>query len=251
MAEARYHVRFVDAAAGESLGLLLQETPQVGLTRRLINPYAAKGSTGATQDSDLTEWSVVSQRDWRGGRGQEDMEEASAFLDAWNLETRIKEQLTLGPLPQNPVGTLPKYEPGSVGCYHLGWGGGVVGGTMMSLAQSFTTPAAGLTCTQVQIYLMKRGSYAEEFTIRLCADNGGVPGTVLQSKTIVVSSDIDYVYGHVVVTWPSGEALAGSTGQRRVCVGGGIRRVDTGMGLGITSWGRGRGRRWVATCTFG
>jgi len=121
MGEARYHVRFVDEAAGEALGLLLVETPQVGLTRRLINPYAAKGSSGATKDSDLTEWSVVSQRDWRGGRGQEDMEEASAFLDGWNLETRIKEQLTLGPLPQQQVAaTLPRYEPGSASPFGVG-----------------------------------------------------------------------------------------------------------------------------------
>jgi hypothetical protein len=182
------------------------------------------------------------------------MEEASAFLDAWNLETRIKEQLTLGPLPQNPVGTLPKFEPGSVGCYHLGWAGGAVGGTMMSLAQSFTTPAAGLTCTKVQLYLMKKGSYAEEFTIRLCADNGGVPGTVLQSKTIAVNSDIDYVYGHVVVTWPGGEALAGSTvyhitaeppaGGSKTCWGwGGDSASGVGDGAGHYKLGAGA---WTA-----
>jgi len=53
MTEARYHVRFADAAAGESLGLLLVETPQVGLTRRLINPYAAKGSSGERGDEGL------------------------------------------------------------------------------------------------------------------------------------------------------------------------------------------------------
>jgi len=121
MAEGRYHVRFEDAPAGEELGLMLVETPQVGITRRLINPYAAKGSTGATKDSDLTEWSVVSQRDWRGGRGQEEFEEATAFLDAWNLETRIEGQLTLGPLPQNPSGDYPRYEPGSAERYCLGW----------------------------------------------------------------------------------------------------------------------------------
>jgi len=123
MAEGRYHVRFEDAPAGEELGLMLVETPQVGITRRLINPYAAKGSTGATKDSDLTEWSVVSQRDWRGGRGQEEFEEATAFLDAWNLETRIEGQLTLGPLPQNPSGDYPRYEAEGAYRHKLGWPG--------------------------------------------------------------------------------------------------------------------------------
>lgn len=207
MAEARYHVRFVDAAAGESLGLLLQETPQVGLTRRLINPYAAKGSSGATKDSDLTEWSVVSQRDWRGGRGQEDMEEASAFLDAWNLETRIKEQLTLGPLPQNPVGTLPKWEPGSTTGYLIC----NRAGTKMSRAQSFTAPAGGITCDLVQVFVRATYRQADVYTVSLCSDSGGVPGAVLKTATITVGDDIGLSYGWVEVEWASGQALAGST----------------------------------------
>jgi len=117
----RFHVRFADGASGEELGLLLVETPQLGFNRRLVNPYAAKGATGSTQDSDLTEWSVQSLRDWRGGRGQEELEEKTRFFDAWNLETRIRNQLTLGPLPQSPAGTYPKHEPGNVATHVLGW----------------------------------------------------------------------------------------------------------------------------------
>lgn len=126
MSDARYHVEFADEA-GERLGLMLVERPQLGYSRRLINPYAAKGSSGATKDSDLTEWSVVSQRDWRGGRGQEEMETSEAFLDGWNVETRIKGQLTLGPLPQVPTpDSLPSYEPGSAVDYGVGFAGPVV-----------------------------------------------------------------------------------------------------------------------------
>jgi len=123
MSDARYHIRFRDDAAGEELGLLLTATPQLGFTRRLINPYAAKTGMGQTKDADLTEWSLVSWRDWRGGRGQEELEDATAFYDAWNVETRIEGQVTLGPLPQNPTGTYPRYEPGNNTWYECGWPG--------------------------------------------------------------------------------------------------------------------------------
>lgn len=121
MAEARYHVRFEDGASGEKLGLMLTESPQIGFTRRLVNPYAAKAGSGGTKDSDLTEWSLVSFRDWRGGRGQDDLVDAATFFDAVGLETRVEGQITLGPLPQQQEGTNPKYEPGSVASYVVGY----------------------------------------------------------------------------------------------------------------------------------
>lgn len=122
MTDRRYHVKFVDEASGEGLGLMLVGPP-LDYSRRLTNPYAAKAGQGATEDSDLTEWSVVSQRDWRGGRGQERFEEEAAYYDARGLETRIEGQLTLGPLPINPTGTPPRYEPGDAAAYWLGWPG--------------------------------------------------------------------------------------------------------------------------------
>ena len=206
MSESRYHIRFADSASGEELGLMLTESPQLGFNRRLVNPYAAKAGQGATEDTDLTEWSVVSQRDWRGGRGQEEMEDDTAFLDAWNVETRIDGQVTLGPLPQNPGGTV-KHEPGSA----TGYAVYNTGSATMARAQSFTTPVGGLTCTLVQLYLGKGYSQSgDEYTVSLCSDNGGVPGTVLKSK-VITPSDMEWAFGFVEVVWGSGAALTGST----------------------------------------
>ncbi len=344
MSDARYHVEFADEA-GERLGLMLVERPQLGYSRRLINPYAAKGSSGATKDSDLTEWSVVSQRDWRGGRGQEEMETSEAFLDGWNVETRIKNQLTLGPLPQVPTGTLPSYEPGSVVDYGAGFTGpilwhanemsgwffqadvhagddynlkfrvgteahlfdypvrsvkiyvkreaatsgyirvalheyddGAVGAelvhkdlsqadvgtsygwvefefaapevvseglyyivvssdtveanpytvhagaspgtrtyktyevhyTVVARAQSFAAPAGGMTCSLVQLYLRKKGTPGT-FTVKLCSDNAGDPGTTLKSETVDMDAAASEGYRWVSVDWASGQALTGGS----------------------------------------
>lgn len=348
MADKRYHVILQDDG-GDELPLMLVESPQLGFSRRLVNPYAAKAGAGSTQDSDLTEWSVWSQRDWHTGRGQEEMEDGSAFLDGWNVETRIKRQLTLGPLPQAPTpASAPVYEPGNVAGYGLGrpgqwqrgamssgiywvWAGRVLvmwifqnnggylglggewGGLIKSLAvgirkvgtpsagftaalhahngsfygagaelasvtvaagdvgtsfdwvtcefasplavdsdtvywerysstttpsanryekawggspgyswplrvnyevvsraQSFTTPGAGLTCESVQLYVRKMGTPGT-FTVKLCADDGGKPGTVLKSESVDVGAAAETVYGWLSVTWGSGEALAGST----------------------------------------
>ena len=197
--EARYHVRFRDEAAKEELGLLLVESPQLGYDRRLVNPYAAKGSTGATKDSDLTEWSVVSQRDWRGGRGQEEYEEAESFLDARNLETRIEGQVTIGPLPQNPSGELPAYGPGSASSYVAGWppteknlkGGaeepvGLKAG--FKVAQRFYLSGSSHVYPVTSVELRLKRDAATSGHIRMAiyshSTSTGVPGTLLAYKDL-------------------------------------------------------------------
>ena len=216
MSEGRYHIRFADSASGEELGLMLTESPQLGFNRRLVNPYAAKAGQGATEDTDLTEWSVVSQRDWRGGRGQEEMEDEAAFLDAWNVETRIDGQVTLGPLPQNPVGTFPSFEPGSVEAYNST--------STLFRAMSFVAPAGGMTCTQVRLYLrgVPRSPWVTGVTwvvtVRLCEDDGGAPGTEITSTS--VSASMDGVYAWRAATWAAGEALAAGNTYHIVLEGG-------------------------------
>jgi len=182
----------------------------VGITRRLINPYAAKGSTGATKDSDLTEWSVVSQRDWRGGRGQEEFEEDTAFLDAWNLETRIEGQLTLGPLPQNPSGALPKYEPGSVEGYGVGWPGPEVSlGTGYDntyikqngrVAQRFWVfEGFDFRLASVEVRIKKRAGTTQDIKLSIFSEVDELPGAEEGSKTLT-AGDVGTEYDWVTFT---------------------------------------------------
>jgi len=108
--DQRYHVEFKDEYGNKSLGLMLTELPQLGLNRRLINPYAARTGTGSTKYSDLTEWTVVAQEDWRGGRGQDRFEDDDAFYDSYAVETRVEGQVTLGPYPHAPDSSVQQNE---------------------------------------------------------------------------------------------------------------------------------------------
>ena len=197
MADARYHVRFADPESGEELGLLLTEAPALGFSRRLVNPYAAKASKGATQDQDLTEWSMLSQRDWRGGRGQEEMADASAFYDSWNVETRIEKQVTLGPLPQNPTGALPVYEPGSATWYYADWPGPAVQvDTSASYLPVMLNQGASMRfvarrtrhISSVEVRIKKAATTSGVITLALYSESGGLPGTSLGSKAVAAAS---------------------------------------------------------------
>lgn len=210
MGDSRYHVRLADEGSGEELGLMLTEGPQLGFTRRLINPYAAKMGQGSSQDSDLTEWSVVSLRDWRGGRGQEELEEGTAFYDAWNLETRIENQLTLGPLPIQPSGTYPKYEPGSAYWYAVGYPPAVQNVAYHPLfaarlrigfacAQRFYVPwvtsDAAKHIKSVDVLVQKRSGATADLEVLLYSDSGGLPGAQLASKAVAAGSiGTDYTW---------------------------------------------------------
>jgi hypothetical protein len=99
---------------------MLLETPQLGIQRRLINPYASKTGQGDTKYSDLTEWTVVAQEDWRGGRGQDKFEDKASFFDSRLLETRIEGQVTLGPKPISPASDYPENDSSVEGNYLFG-----------------------------------------------------------------------------------------------------------------------------------
>ena len=202
MGDARYHVQLVDEASGEELGLMLVEAPQLGFTRRLINPYAAKMGQGSTEDSDLTEWSVASQRDWRGGRGQEDLEDGTAFYDSWNLETRIENQVTLGPLPQHPTGTNPKYEPGSAHAYAVGFPPAIrqvaytnemrVMGSKPKGQRFYVrgeSSDGSYSIKSVDVWVKRyEGDTGVGLTMSIYSDSGGLPGAELASKELGTGS---------------------------------------------------------------
>jgi len=224
MADARYHVRFADPESGEELGLLLTESPALGFSRRLINPYAAKASKGATQDQDLTEWSLLSQRDWRAGRGQERLEDATAYFDSHNVESRIEGQLTLGPLPQDPAGTYPKYQPGSAKEYGLGYPGSLLlsPGTMATVGSTIsgggnytfyvTVGNPGMTnrVTSVKVRVKKTGSPNAVVRLGIHANVNGTVGAELSGVDVAAAS-VGTSYAWVTFTLATTLAVAAST----------------------------------------
>jgi len=220
----RYHVRLRDDAAGEELGLLLGAGPQsgaIGFSRNLVNPYAAKLGTGDARDSDLTEWSLISWRDWRSGRGQEDMDggDPAAYYDSWNVESRIEGQLTLGPLPKNPVNaSAPRYEPGSTTWYFAGWPGPEAqtktGDSEIPIylanlpegersgGQLFLVKNMGQYISSVKVCIKKMASTTAAITLSIYSDNGKYPhrpNALLASKSVAAAS-VGTSFGWVTFT---------------------------------------------------
>lgn len=205
-----YHVVFEDPITGESLGLLLRESSgAVGRVARLANPYAAKVGGGDRSLSDLTDLSAYGQTDWRAGRGQDRFEEEDRFYDSRRAETRIKGQVTLGPLAVvTGVGDVPEYRPSATE--------GIPVGKLSELwqgrGQGFETPAGGVSCTHVVLRLRAsesgEGKAARNYTIALCADAPGAPGATLKSETLDLR-DLDTGFEEVRFTWGAAQALAG------------------------------------------
>jgi len=217
MADARYGGKFRDPATGEELGLLLAPGA-AGYTRHLSNPYAAKGAQGDHKYGDLTEWSTIAFDNWQGGRGQDKAEEKTQFCDSYHVETRIKNQITLGPLPQFAVDTNPEYTPGSVADYaacHTStitaaydtrwvyWIDDVDRG-----AQSFLTPigANGLSMTSVEIKVVQ--FEVVDIQIDLYADSGGEPTGSSLGQATIAGADAS---GRCTATFASAIAVTGNT----------------------------------------
>ncbi len=203
MADTRYHVRFIDSAASDDLGLMLEDHGTLGYSRRLYNPYAAKTASGDIKYSDMREWSVAAFDDWRGGRGQDIHEEEDEYFDSHNVETRIEGQVTLGPLVQVPAGTVPQHVPGSVTSYMVGYPRGVsivgdpddVAQHPVPMLQGFDRigqrfkllPAYGKTKIEsVTVYMRKDAAMGTtSVTLRIYADDGELPtGEILASKSL-------------------------------------------------------------------
>lgn len=220
MTDRRYHVMFRDEYSGEELGLIAIETPQLGVTRRLINPYAAKTGMGDAQYSDLTEWTVVAQDDWRGGRGQEMFVESDKWFDSYAAETRVARQLTLGPYPHAQMPDLgaadpPKHDPPGGSTMPFGWAAaekfsrteGAMGSTLKPAQKLRPLHPEQLTLWQkawlrsVELRLWKSGAFPDgnDVTVKIYSDDGGdpsFPDAVIATK-VLKGSDVSNIYTEV------------------------------------------------------
>ena len=118
-ADSRYHVIFSDApdeaTEVERLGLILTESGPVGFNVQMTSPFSGQlGGSGQREDKDLSRYSVRSQRDWRGGRGQlTTYAETDRFHDSL-ADTRFPNQVLLPPAKTKAAITAvdPEFLPG-------------------------------------------------------------------------------------------------------------------------------------------
>lgn len=118
-ADYRYHIIFSDApdeaTEVERLGLMLTESGPVGFNVQMSSPFAGQlGGPGQREDKDLSRYSVRSQREWRGGRGQlTSYAETDRFHDSL-ADTRFPNQVLLPPAKTKAalaISTDPEFTP--------------------------------------------------------------------------------------------------------------------------------------------
>lgn len=192
----KYHVTFEDPNSGEELGLILREEGgAVQRTARLANPYAAKVGGGDRTLSDLTDLSAYGQADWRGGQAQDRFEEEDRFYRNHRIETRIKGQVTLGPL-EHWRELSHQHRGDDVENVSLG----KTGDTYTGRAQDF--PILGYDPFLLQyVYLMMRKTADganRTYTVEIRNSSGGVPTTLLATTTFELD-DLSLVYEWVPI----------------------------------------------------
>jgi len=117
-ADSRYHVIFSDApdqaTEVERLGLMLTESGPIGFNVQMTSPFSGQlGGPGQREDKDLSRYSVRSQRDWRGGRGQlTTYADTDRFHDSL-ADTRFPNQVLLPPAKTKAAitSTDPEFTP--------------------------------------------------------------------------------------------------------------------------------------------
>lgn len=119
-ADSRYHVIFSDApdqaTEVERLGLTLTESGPIGFNVQMTSPFSGQlGGPGQREDKDLSRYTVRSQRDWRGGRGQlTTYADTDRFHDSL-ADTRFPNQVLLPPAKTKAAitSTDPEFTPTS------------------------------------------------------------------------------------------------------------------------------------------
>lgn len=130
--------------------------------------------------------SHIQQRDWTGGRGQEDMKDDTKFFDSKEMWTLTEDRMC--PSIQwkfaNGLRNVDEHLPGDVSWRALL-------GSALYISSKFT---AGTSHNAEQIYLwVRRKGSPGTLTAALYSDSGGSPNVALQTATITTTNITDVI----------------------------------------------------------
>jgi hypothetical protein len=204
----RWDVVLCDPGAGdatdtyinlEQVGLILDEP----LTWSSAIQMATK-ITEATTWRSFDQWSVLEQSSWHHGRGLErwDSADPERFYDSFNVDTRIRDQMTLAP-GQVVYGMAASTYP------YPGTGGEITtwllydttaSGVASKMAQGFKL-ASGCNVTSITIRLKSyfyNGTAGKYLTLRVETDNGsGKPSGTLVHANATATVDCGTIFDSV------------------------------------------------------
>lgn len=150
--------------------------------KSLANQFAAKLGQGAGNYGDLSDWSAWAMADWRAGVGQRSWDAGGTAFST--LDSRFERQLSPG--GDITLVGRDKFYDGATPIYlrqsrditdEVVVSDPVQAGGVTHIASRFTGPTFGAYIDYITVY--KYLTPGANDTIRLRADSGGVPGTLL------------------------------------------------------------------------
>lgn len=196
MASPYFDISFSDSGVTEDLGVVLAESNALQYSVTWQSPFASQLGQGQVKEQDLTAYKVITQNDWRGGRGQETVyqQPTNAYRDAV-ADTRFMNMAVLGPQTNrtqiSAAANIPQsYTPSSTGNNPML--SNVSGSGTLQLAQKFTTGAAGYVLTTIRLLLQKY-SFMGTYTLfaSIYSDVGNKPGAAVSPSFAANTSDFD------------------------------------------------------------
>ncbi|MFA4972677.1 MAG: hypothetical protein WC683_08685 [bacterium] len=179
MSDPRYDITLADPVSGESIGLKLDAPFQWQSAQQM-----ATRITEAQDWRSFDEWSVLEQSSFHHGRGLEiwDSSDPERYYDSYNIDTRIRDQMTLAPKSTTTSVGAAGFLDYHLYNYHSAY-------STNKLAQSFK--CVSHTCKKIAIKAKATGSSAITCTLRVETDDPVTPGQpsgTLVSPSGVVSS---------------------------------------------------------------
>ena len=181
-----------------------------GLKDLSSRPSTLRITGGGTKFGDWDpNFSHIEQRDWSGGRGQDDFfDDPSRFYDgdAWTVTQgkiipALKWQVSSG---YRDVDENPPDDMNWRGVYST-----ALDGSPRFYSTQFT---AGQNYSADKIYVwLKRVGSPGTMTLELCDDSSGTPGTVLKTATVTTSDVTDIISLFQVFDFTGTESLTSST----------------------------------------
>lgn len=258
--DPRYDVLLVDSPDGttvvDSVPLMLRESGgALDWSVALTSPFMGRLPEDDLEDKDNSRYQVYTQRDWRGGLGQEHTyEDPAAFLSGV-MDTRFRNSLLLPPatnLVTVTGATDPQFTPDTAGVstgsrtISAGWTkrnetdgeteasaiwtttqhqyipSGLSGLSIgsgagrVAIGKRITVGEAGFTLSKLEVWLTRvLAASGEVVTVAVYSDSGGVPGSILWGQNIL-DSDISS-FGWSVPEFYPGLALSANTSYWIVC----------------------------------
>lgn len=181
-------------------------------------------------------WSLKSQKDWSGGRGSVDLDEAqNKYYDGWRINTTKPNDVILSGWDSYGEGI------------RLGkqyWNGCLPSGKYRTYASVRLSPVSstwaqkvaigaseGFTTAYVWLWLYYEGSPGD-LTVAIYSDSGGEPNASIVSTTVDPDNLIAYTYNLVRIALST--ALSDSTNYWLVFSGGGASVGDF-WGIGVST----------------